>query len=192
MALLVCLLLVIAIVTLERRPSLRPFWAQFGFTPLLLRVTLVAMVLLWLLTHFVGRLVYVPSRSMLDTLQVHDVLVVNGLHYRLHPPERGDIAIFDEHGVQLVKRVVAIGGDRLGLFAGKLWLNGRAVAEPYLKTDAGSDFALHTVPPGCFFALGDNRGNSMDSRSYGDVPVSALTGRVSWRCWPLGRAGRVQ
>jgi signal peptidase I len=168
-----------------------------------------------LLIHFVARLVYVPSRSMLDTLHVRDALVVDCTHYRLASPQRGEIAVFYEPAPSwrksklLVKRIIALDGDKIGIHGGRLFINDAIQPEPYVRKSVkreinqddllegrrekaegsleGSDFADHWVAPHCFFALGDNRNNSMDSRSYGDVPQASLVGLIRARIWPLSR-----
>ena len=160
-------------------------------------------VILLLLVHFGARLVYVPSRSMLDTLHVHDVLVVDCLHYRLASPTRGEIAVFYEPSASwwraplLVKRIVALDGDKVGIHKGQLYINDEPQLEPYVAESLApalggrqpiqADFSDRQVAPRCFFALGDNRGNSLDSRSYGDVPLGNLVGLVRARVWPSSR-----
>ncbi len=84
---------------------------------------------------FVVRTFLIPSISMLPTLQVGDVVLVDELSYRLHPPQRGDVAVFmppvASDGEPFIKRVVGIPGDRLNIEDGKLSIDGRPIAEPY-------------------------------------------------------------
>ncbi len=85
---------------------------------------------------------------------------------------------------KLIKRVVAFGGDTVELKAGVLFVNGKEVKESYLDANKNSPtilkntFAEHTVADGCMFLLGDNRNDSIDSRTYGDFPVKDLVGVV--------------
>ncbi len=141
----------------------------------------------------------VPSESMLPTLEVQDRFLANKFIYRFTEPERGDIVVFD--AVQpnaegefdiLVKRVVGLPGDVVQVQGGTLLVNGEPQSESYLNTDVVPDvntpYGPKKVPEGTFFALGDNRGNSLDSRFYGPVPMENLKGEAFLRFWPFGRA----
>jgi signal peptidase I len=88
----------------------------------------------------------------------------------------------------LIKRVIAVGGDKIEGRGGSVYVNGKKLAEPYLpKGVKTSTFGPITVPPGKIFVMGDNRGNSDDSRSFGPVPVSKVVGRAFVLIWPPGR-----
>jgi signal peptidase I len=70
---------------------------------------------------------------------------------------------------------------------GHVYINGRLLREPYLSPQVvTSDFAPHLVPAGQVWVMGDNRGNSNDSRYFGTIPDSQIVGRTIWRVWPLG------
>lgn len=88
-----------------------------------------------LLITFVIRTFYIPSVSMVPTLQVRDVLLVDEIAYRLHPPAPGDVAVFtppvDSSGEEFVKRVIGIPGDRIVILNGTVYRNGIALREPY-------------------------------------------------------------
>ncbi|HVG26033.1 MAG TPA: signal peptidase I [Acidobacteriaceae bacterium] len=162
----------------------------------------------------------IPSESMVPTLRVGDFLMVDKQAYEreghlswLLPPSdvhRGDLVVFHypvDPSMHLVKRVVAVPGDRIRLRSGRVWINGRPLDEPYAfyspsglndfrdnfpslrETDPSLDPTWWldlrrsvvndelTVPPGQLFVLGDNRNNSEDSRYWGFVPLSDLVGR---------------
>ena len=101
--------------------------------------------------------------------------------------QRGEVVVFRPpipgySGIPFVKRVIGLPGDRLDLRGGRVYVNGRALSEPYVyggqPTDTGfADVAL-TVPPGSIFVMGDHRGDSWDSRSYGPVPIADVVGRA--------------
>ena len=139
---------------------------------------------------------YVPSGSMEPTLHgcegcTNDRVLVNKLAYDLSDVERGDIVVFESpvDGDVLIKRAVGLPGDTLEIRDGKLYLNGGPKDEPYLHPDArnSSSFGPVTVPEGHFFAMGDNRMGSTDSRSYGAVPEGNLIGEAKVRYWPPDR-----
>ena len=123
---------------------------------------------------FVAQAYVIPSGSMTPTLAVGDRIFVNRLAYVSHAPRPGDIVVFDhpqKHGMDLVKRVVAVAGDRVEGRDGRVWVNGEARGPSY-------DFEAAQVPPTNLFVMGDNRDNSSDSRVWGTVPEGLVAGRA--------------
>ena len=143
----------------------------------------------------------VPSRSMEPTLYPSDfIFTEKGGAYA-----RGDIVVFndpEDPGSYLVKRIVALGGDRVMVDFGALYLNGEFVSEPYIKEQMNYTLPEYQVPEGRVFVLGDNRNESDDSAVWfvspkehpfkAGVPLSEVVGRVTYRYLPLSRAGRVK
>lgn len=144
---------------------------------------------------FVFQAFYIPSESMVPTLQVGDRVLVNKLSYRLHDPRRGDVVVFRAPPAaaagdvkDLVKRVVGLPGDRIEGRDGHVYVNGRRIREPYLPAGVRSrEFGPVEVPADGYFVLGDNRPFSKDSTYFGPITRSAIVGRVFVRIWPLGR-----
>jgi signal peptidase I len=162
----------------------------------------------------VAQAFYIPSGSMLPQLQINDRVVVSKVAYRLHDPRRGDIVVFDAPtgapkddralparlardllqsiGLsapstdEYIKRVIALPGERVEGRDGKVFVDGLEVVEPYLppSTTTG-DFPAVIVPPGTLWVMGDNRGNSADSRVFGPVRRSTVVGRAILRVWPV-------
>jgi signal peptidase I len=133
----------------------------------------------------------IPSASMAPTLKPGDSVLVEKLDpaaahrgqlVAFHAPRSGDI---------LIKRVVAIAGDRVGIEDGALVVNDRRQHEAYANPKAIDSvyFGPVTVQAGSVFVLGDNRGDSVDSRSFGAVPRRDLIGQVVARIWPPTRWG---
>ena len=90
---------------------------------------------------------------------------------------------------EYIKRVVALPGERVAARSGRVFVDGRELIEPYLPDrTTTSDFEEVDVPPGTVFVLGDNRGNSADSRIFGAVPESTVVGRAFARVWPVADA----
>ncbi|MFJ5233445.1 signal peptidase I [Kitasatospora sp. NPDC088391] len=141
----------------------------------------------------------IPTGSMSPTLETGDtVLARTGGG----SAGRGDIVVFQDQdwgNATLVKRVAAVGGDTVsGDAAGRITVNGKPVAEPYLEPAkvVATAFSV-TVPEDRLFLLGDFRGNSMDSRShldvaFGTVPASGVKARVEAVVQPMSRAGLKQ
>ena len=153
-------------------------------------------VLAWKTVLAVNR---VPSGSMLPTLQAGDSIFLNRLAYRFGTPTHGDVIVFSAPGTgqRLVKRVMAVEGDRVAVLENVVYLNGLPLsylphpADPRIVTEAtgahahriirgegtpAPDFPEIVVPIGHVFVLGDNRDNSVDSRRYGPVPVANVLG----------------
>jgi signal peptidase I len=144
----------------------------------------------------------IPSGSDEDTLLIGDHVFTEKVTYRLRAPEPGEIATFaypfrempaplavrfflrnflgeiPGGPTLLIKRVIGGPGDVVEIRGGILYRNGRAVPEPYVKTDAGADWGPYTVPPGKYFMMGDNRHDSADSRYFGSVPRKYITGKA--------------
>lgn len=180
---------------------------------------LIAFGLAFLLRTFVVQVFFIPSESMVPTLQVDDRIVVEKISYLFDGPDRGDVVVFageegfptaDETGLQrvvrgvgqflgvvpvdardLVKRVIGLPGDQVVLSDGQVSVNGQPLDEPYAQLD--QDDGEYTVPEGQLFVLGDNRDNSADSRSsLGFVDLDNVVGRAVLKIWPLDRFGGIE
>ena len=146
--------------------------------------------------------VRVDGRSMLDTLTDGEVMLVDRTAYTFTVPERGDIVLCyypdDYYTAQnlpyatRVKRVVAVGGDRIETVDGAVCVNGEKIEEPYLNPDriGGQYIRPQTVPEGCVYVLGDNRSVSRDSRydTVGPIPLYRIVGKVRLVIYPFKNA----
>ena len=145
-------------------------------------------VVLLLIRAFVAEPLRVRSDSMSPTLRPGDQVLVEKLHAHARMPHRHDIVVLDSpgSGELIVKRVAAVGGDVVGIAGGVLVVNGHRIHEPYVdyRLMVGVYYGPFRVPTGDVFVLGDNRPDSVDSRTFGPVPVSRITGRVVLRLWP--------
>jgi signal peptidase I len=148
--------------------------------------------LLIALRVFVAEPFKIPSESMAPTLRPGDQALVEKVA-RGGAPDRGELVAFHRPGARevLLKRVVALGGDTVGLEDGLLVVNGRTVREPYANTKSQDSvyFGPVRVPAATVFVMGDNRGISEDSRDFGAVPTHDVIGRAVARLWPPGRWG---
>jgi signal peptidase I len=89
---------------------------------------------------------------------------------------------------EYIKRVIALPGDTVQGSYGAVWINGRRLYEPYLPPGTvTSDFGPEKVPPGQLWMMGDNRGNSSDSRVFGTIDEGTVVGRAMFRVWPPWR-----
>ncbi len=152
--------------------------------------TLALLAAFLLVRAFVAEPVRVRSDSMEPTYHDGDLVLVDRLGYRFGDPRIGDVVVADvpESDDDIVKRVAAVAGDVIGIEEGVLIVNGRPVDEPYLfgQNVYGTFFGPVEVPDGHVFLLGDNRAESVDSRGFGPVPISAIDGQVRVTLWPPG------
>lgn len=121
----------------------------------------------------------IPTASMAPTLEAGDQIVVTP--YFAGEPERGHIVVFHcpANRELLVKRVVAMPGDLIDSRLGRVRIGGYTLAEPYVLREAATGaIDAQLVPAASYFVLGDNRDESLDSRSWGVVPRAAIVGRA--------------
>lgn len=157
-----------------------------------IRILGASLLLAFFIVNFVGRAFTVEGPSMIPTLHSGERLIVDELSYRFGSPERGDVIVFrypSNPGEFFVKRLVALPGEEVAIHDGRVWVNGRPLIEDYLPTETPGEFGPVIVPEDHYFVLGDNRGNSADSRDprVGFVPRRLVVGRAIWRYWPLDR-----
>jgi signal peptidase I len=152
-------------------------------------------------TTFVVQAFKIPTGSMESNLLIGDHLLVNKFIYGLHPgflakilpygePKRGDVFVFkypNNPEVAYVKRLIGMPGDTIEMIGRTVYVNGTALKESYTQyIDPGSVYARYgpyTVPPGQYFAMGDNRDNSQDSRFWGSVPREYILGKALVIYW---------
>jgi signal peptidase I len=136
---------------------------------------------------------FIPSGSMLPTLHEDDRVLVNKLSYDLHDVHRGDLVVFERPENEaagqikdLIKRVVGLPGERIESRDGDVYIDGDLLEEPYL-TDGTETTGLEpqSIPEGHVFVMGDNRGDSMDSRVFHAIDEDLIVGRAFVRVWPL-------
>lgn len=141
----------------------------------------------------------IPTGSMIPTIEIGDRVLADKLVYRFfREPQRGDIVVFDDptgSHPQLIKRVIATEGQTVDVRDGQVFVDGDAIDEPYThgkRSDPQTVELPVTVAAGHVWLMGDNRPQSGDSRSFGEMPVEAVRGRAFWTYWPPGRFGKLQ
>jgi signal peptidase I len=141
------------------------------------------------LRHWVVSPYRIQMSSMETTVFPEDLVMVDKLSYQFHEPRRGDVIIFWPPGVTTgdpyIKRVIGLPGETVEAKDGKMYVDGKAADEPYLHGYVMPDFSPTPVPQGQLFLMGDNRGVSLDSRSFGTVSTSSIIGRAMFAYWPL-------
>lgn len=147
--------------------------------------------------HYVGQRTEVNGQSMQDTLQNGDNLIVDKLSYRFRDPERFEIVVFPskiEKDTYYIKRVIGLPGEVVQIDPdGRIYINGEVLDESYGKEkmkEAGLAADPIVLGEDEYFVLGDNRNDSMDSRSeyVGRIKKEELMGRAFVRIFPFDKA----
>lgn len=148
---------------------------------------------------FVAEARYIPSGSMLPTLQINDRLIVDKLSYKFQDPERGDIVVFSpteklkaqNFNEAFIKRIIGLPGEKIEVKGGKVYVNDQPIRENYIEQNPEYQYGPVIVPDKEYLVLGDNRNNSYDSHYWGFVPRQNIIGRAIVRFWPLERMGEI-
>lgn len=179
----------------------------------LIKTFSLAIFLLLVLQSFI-QLYQVSGPSMEPLLTSGDRIVVNKLRYAafdlyrindliptrnsstdqiwqpLGSPKAGDLIVFksvQNESKTLVKRIVALPGERVKIVRGVIYVNDLPVAEPYAENVVLQTYPEVLIPVGEYFVMGDNRISSNDSRNWGTVPIENIVGKAWIIYWPFGR-----
>lgn len=155
----------------------------------------VAAILALFIRQYVLAFYVVEGNSMSPTLENGQLVAVNKLVYKFHPPRSGDVVVFVTRGDAFgpgpervfIKRVIALPGDTVAIADGAVFLNGEPLHEEYVDVAAYDDMEPIAIGAGMVFLMGDNRrpGGSWDSREFGPVPMAAVLGRAELIIFPI-------
>lgn len=158
------------------------------------KVIIVALITAVLVNKFMVFRVFIPSESMMPTLNVNDRLFIRRI-YNLDNIKRGQIIVFysEELKMDMIKRVIGLPGDEISIEDGSVSVNGDVINEPYVKNNLEYNGEF-SVPEGEYFFLGDNRLNSKDSRYWENpyVPKEKIEGIALIRIYPFSDFGAVK
>ena len=170
-------------------------------------VLVVALVIAITVRSFILQQFYISGPSMEATMFQDNRVLVNKLSYRLHDIHRGDVVVFDRVTVDgqvvqhddLIKRVIALGGEKISIKDCKVFIDGKLLPEPYLNDYDLVQTVIEDrcrvpmmdemiIPANQLFVMGDNRPQSFDSRMFGPIEQDLVVGRAFVIIWPLNAA----
>lgn len=154
-----------------------------------------AIIIALLINLFLAQATQVLGQSMEPNLHTNQRVVVEKVTYRLfHGPRRGDIVVLDlpNQSDMLIKRVIGMPGETIEVRDGEVYIDGELLEEPWPVRIGGGDYGPNTIKPLHVFVMGDNRGSSNDSRSFGAVYVDDIVGRAWFSYWPVEYVGVIK
>ncbi len=174
------------------------FWRQIREN---FQVVAIALTLAIALRIFIAEPRYIPSDSMLPTLEIGDRLVIEKVSYRFDSPHQGDVIVFippQQLQIQgyskqqaFIKRVIGESGQTVAVENGTVYVNDIPLVEEYIAEPPHYSLKAVTVPEDYLFVMGDNRNNSNDSHVWGFLPKNNVIGRAVIRFYPFDRLGEV-
>lgn len=162
-----------------------------------IKALVIAGVLVVIIRTFIFAPFIVDGPSMQPNFYTGERLIVNELIYSIRKPKHGEVIVFHApEGKDYIKRVIALPGEKVKVENNKVYVNGVALDEDYVREAVAEaaqrgeiyntpDYSEQTVPEGTFFAMGDNRPQSHDGRAIGPQPFSKIVGRADFIFWPL-------
>jgi signal peptidase I len=173
----------------EAKPREKPKGGALRTVIEVVAIVAAAFVIAMLVQAFLVKPFTIHQVSMEPTLDEGDRILINRMSYHFRDPKNGDVIVFHSpitEGEDLVKRVIAVGGDRVVITDGKLYVNGILQIEPYLlEQEWGMENVDLKIPEGQLFVMGDNRNNSGDSRFFGPISEDLVLGCAFCVYWPI-------
>jgi signal peptidase I len=145
--------------------------------------------LIFLVVRFAAQTFRVDGPSMQPGLHTDEYVLVNKVAYLFHEPQRGDVIVFRypiNPDQDFIKRIIGIPGDTIQTTSDAVIVDGHMLDEPYISTAFNYNSNTWKLGPGEFFVMGDNRDNSLDSRTWGPLNQSYIVGKAVAVYWPLG------
>jgi signal peptidase I len=154
--------------------------------------TIVLSLVIFLLIRVVIQNYRIESHSMEPNFREGQFILVNKLAFKFGEPSRGEVIVFHNPGnieEDYIKRVIGLPGDVVEVRDQTVYVNGQVLAEPYATNPFRDNYGPEVVPDDHLFVMGDNRGNSSDSRRIGSIPEELIVGQAWLRVWPFDKWG---
>lgn len=153
----------------------------------------IIIILIILIRTFIITPVRVNGTSMDDTLKDKEIMLLNKFSYYFKDIKRFDIIVIDYENTKLIKRVIGLPGETLEYKNNKLYINGKEQKETFLNQETEDfnieDLGYTKIPENCYFAIGDNRKDSLDSRVFGCFKKDQIKGKANIVLFPLKNFG---
>ncbi len=162
------------------KPATKPAWRELVETVVLTAIVFMAI-------RTVAQNYQVEGHSMDPTMNNGEFVVVLKAVYWFHPPRTGDIVVLadpEDPRRSFIKRVIGTPGDTVAVHNGQVFLNGKALREPYIKDPPAYTTPPTKIPAGSYWVLGDNRNDSNDSHIWGLLPRGNVIGKSWLVYWP--------
>ena len=171
--------------------------ASQGTFRLWFRDVLISVAASFMIITFIYQPVRVEGTSMQPELRDQDRLFINKFAYHFESISRGDVVVFHyplDPSKSYIKRVIALPGDTLRIDDGRVYVNGKRIAEPYVPARYRDDrsYPKIVVPNNEYFVMGDHRSISSDSRDFGPVNRNVIYGKAAFIYWPADNMGVVR
>ena len=150
---------------------------------------IIAIVIVILIKTYIIMPVRVNGESMEPTLHNNDIMLLNKFNYKTKGIKRFDIVVIREGDDFIIKRVIGLPGERVEYKNNYLYINDKYVEEPFRHKRTKDYEEVKKVPENMYFVLGDNRGNSTDSRVLGFIPIQDILGHATYTIYPFNRFG---
>ena len=169
---------------IKKEKNFKYFFKEYG-------IYIIVIIAVLLIKEFLFTPIMVSGESMKNTLLDKDIMILNKISLNTEEIQRFDIVVISYKDKYLIKRVIGLPGETVEVKDNKLYINGKYVKEDFLDEDTYTkDFKLNgKVPKGFYFVMGDNRGNSNDSRYLGCFSRDKIEGKTSLTIFPFSRFG---
>lgn len=152
----------------------------------------VLLIIVLLFKNFIMTPIKVNGNSMAPTLDDGDIMILDIISTKVKKIERFEIVVIDQGKELLIKRVIGLPGETIEYRGGYLYVNGKEVDDPFYNNFEFTEDMKVTVPEGEYFVLGDNRHNSLDSRTFGTFSKKQIKGKSDFIIYPFYRAGFIE
>lgn len=153
-------------------------------------------VLVLLIKKYIFSPIKVNGDSMYPTLHDNDIMILNEIGYYLNGVERFDIVVVNTGNDKIIKRVIGLPGETVKFKDNKLYINDEEIEEKFEHAITHnfelSEIDVEVIPEGYYFVVGDNRGDSLDSRTIGLISEKQIMGKTSFTIFPFTRFGNVE
>ncbi len=150
--------------------------------------TIALMLIIFLVIRFAAQSFRVDGESMEPGLHTDEFVMVDKMSYLFQSPQRGDVIVFHyplDTSIDFIKRVIGLPGDTIHITNTSVIVDGLALHEPYINLPFNFENNTWKLGPDQFFVMGDNRENSLDSRSWGPLNRSYIIGKAVAVYWPV-------